>query len=365
MRIMQIISGGDINGAIVYCRLLSRELVRRGHEVVLVSRPHSWIAGQLRGEGIECIESDLRRWPTTELRRVADVVRRRKIDVVHTHMSRAHAFGILLRMMTGAATVATAHNRYIQLHWMFNDYVIGTSAAATRFHRRFNLVQRRASGTIHCFIDAKRFAKRDENARREIRAAFGVGENDVLVGQVGDIIPRKGLLHLVRALPRILTAQPRVKLLVVGDHKGTADYLAQVRQEAEALGVDGAIRWAGHRRDIPQVLSALDVYVLASLEESFPLSILEAMASGLPVVATAVGGIPECVVPGDNGFLARPGDPAPLAAAITRLAQSAKLRQRLGSAGREQVLANFDVETAAPRIEKVYEGVSRPKRRAA
>jgi glycosyltransferase involved in cell wall biosynthesis len=365
MRIMQIISGGDINGAIVYCRLLSRELMRRGHDVVLVSRPHSWISNQLRGEGVQCIESDLRRWPTTDLRRVADVVRRQKIDVVHTHMSRAHAFGILLRMMSGAATVATAHNRYIQLHWMFNDYVIGTSDATTRFHRRLNIVQRRTSGTIHCFIDAKRFGRRDEAARREIRSAFGVGRNDVLLGQVGDIIPRKGLLYLVRALPRILQTTPHVKLLVVGDHKGTADYLAQVRREAEDLGVMDAIRWAGRRRDIPEVLSALDVYVLASLEESFPLSILEAMASGLPVVATAVGGIPECVLPGENGYLARPGDPAPLAAAITRLAQSAELRRRLGTTGREQALAEFDVESATPRIEEVYRQVAQRRRFAA
>jgi glycosyltransferase involved in cell wall biosynthesis len=365
MNIMQIISGGDVNGAIVHCRLLSRELVRRGHQVVLVSRPGSWIAGQLAGEGVECVTSDLRRWPTTELRRIADVVRSRKIDVVHTHMSRAHAFGVLLRMLTGAATVATAHNRYIQLHWMFNDYVIGTSAAATRFHRRFNLVQRRKSGTIHCFIDANRFSQPDPNDRREIRASFGIADSDVLLGQVGDIIPRKGLLYLVRALPRILAAAPRAKLLVVGDVKESADYLGQVRREADELHVARAIHWAGHRRDIPQVLAALDVYVLASLEESFPLSILEAMAAGLPVVATAVGGIPECVVPGENGQLAPPGDPDQLAEALGPLVGSAPLRRRMGNAGQEQVLAKFDVQAATPQIENVYESVCWLKRRAA
>jgi glycosyltransferase involved in cell wall biosynthesis len=299
------------------------------------------------------------------LRRIAGVVRQRKIDVVHTHMSRAHAFGVLLRMMAGAATVATAHNRYIQMHWMFNDYVIGTSDAATRFHRRFNFVQRKSSGTIHCFIDAKRFSEPDDNARRQIRASFGIADGDVLLGQVGDIIPRKGLLHLVRALPNILAATPRAKLLVVGDQKGSADYLSQVRREAKELGVAEAIRWAGHRRDIPQILSALDVYVLASLEESFPLSILEALAAGLPVVASAVGGIPECVVPGENGQLAPPGDPSRLAAVIIPLAQSAQLRKQLGNAGRKQVLAGFDVTAVTPRIEKVYETLCRPKRRAA
>ncbi len=82
-------------------------------------------------------------------------------------------------------------------------------------------------------------------------------------------------------------------------------------------------------------------------------------------MATAVGGIPECVAPGDNGYLARPGDPAPLAAAITRVAQSSELRKRLGLAGREQILEKFDVESVTPRIETVYEGVRHQRRRAA
>ena len=165
----------------------------------------------------------------------------------------------------------------------------------------------------------------------QIRAGFGVARATYCSARWGTSFLERACCTSSGRCRGFWTATPRVKLLVVGDEKGSADYLAEVRHEAKELGVAEAIRWAGHRRDIPQILSALDVYVLASLEESFPLSILEAMAAGLPVVATAVGGIPECVIPGENGQLTAPGDPDPLAASIIPVAQSVQLRRRLGT----------------------------------
>lgn len=366
MRIMQIVSAGDVNGAVVHCALLSRELVRRGHEVTLVCRPHAWAAQRVADLPVEVVYSDLHRWPMDELRRVGGIVRDRGIDAIHTHMSSAHAFGVFLKMRTGVPCVATAHNRYVQLHWMFNDFVIGTSAATTRFHRRYNLVRRGRSKTIHNFIDEQAVANVPPGTRERLRRSFGVGDEHVLVAQIGDVIPRKGLLHLVRALPQILAAAPLVRLLVVGDVKNSAEYMARIKSEARELGVAEKLHWAGHRRDIADVLSAVDAVALASLEESLPLSILEAMASAKPVVATSVGGLPECVAEGETGFLVPPGKSDALATALGKLASDPAQRQRLGQAGRQRIADEFSLAAIASQIEDVYRSVAaKGARRAA
>jgi glycosyltransferase involved in cell wall biosynthesis len=155
-------------------------------------------------------------------------------------------------------------------------------------------------------------------------------------------------------LPHILAAAPNVRLLVVGDVKNSADYMSQIKGEARSLGVADAIHWAGHRRDIADVLSALDVVALASLEESLPLSILEAMASQRPVVASCVGGLPECIAEGETGLLVPPGKSDAIATAILRLARDGALRDRLGVAARERIASEFSLSAITDQIEGVF-----------
>ena len=366
MKIMEICSGGDVNGAIAHCHLLIEQFVRRGHRIVLVCPHGAWIGRRLEGNrSVEVVPSDMHRWPPDELSRVARLARDRGVDVLHSHMSRAHTFGVLLRAMSGIPSVATAHNRHVQLHWMFNDRVIGVSETTTRFHRRFNLVRRRCSETIHNFIDDAPFRAIDPADRLEVRAELGVADEHVLLGVVGNIIARKGLIYLVRALPRILAAAPQTRLAAIGAVKDGPEYCDRVKAEADRLGVASAIHWAGHRSDVPRVLAGLDVFVLPSLEECFPLSILEAMASARPVVGSAVGGIPEAVDDRRTGALVRPADPDALAEALAPLIADEDLRRRWGRAGRRRVSAEFSAESQAARVEAALASVLRPKRKAA
>ncbi|MGO8688844.1 MAG: glycosyltransferase family 4 protein [Thermoguttaceae bacterium] len=353
MNIMEIVSGTRVNGAILHCLLLSRELARRGHAVTLVCLPGAWIGGQAAGNGIDVVRSDLHRWPTDELRRIAQLVRQRRIDVIHTHISRAHFFGILLRWFSGAPSVATAHSRHIQLHWMFNDRVIAVSEATRRYQRMHNFVRAGRIETIHNFIDYGRLAAVPPEARQRVRRSLGIGAEAPLLGIVGNVIPRKGLLYLVRALPEILAAAPTARLLVVGG-EDRGGYAGRVRAAAQQCGASAAIIWTGHRSDIDELLAALDLYVLPSLEESLPLSVLEAMAAGLPVVAAAVGGIPECVVAGETGLLVPPAQSAPLAQAIVELLGNPERRRRFGEAGRRRVQERFTAESQAPSIEAAF-----------
>jgi glycosyltransferase involved in cell wall biosynthesis len=354
MKIMEIVSacGGGMNGAMLHALLLSRELARRGHEVTMLCHGGSWLAQQLASDPIEVLASDLHRWPTDELRRISAVIGDRSIDVVHTHMSRAHAFGVLLRWFAKVPSVATAQSRHIQLHWMFNDYVVAACDATRRYHRRHNLVRAARIETIHNFIDHRRILEVPQASRDAMRNELGLNDSAKLIGVVGHIIPRKGLIHLVNALPAILAAEPNTLLLAVGFQDKY--YLAKVQAAAENLGVTSSIIWLGHREDVADVLSILDLYVLPSLEESLPLTILEAMATGLPVVATNVGGIPECVQAGVTGTLVPPGDSQSLARAVIALLGDTGQRHRYGQAGRLRAIEHFSLERHAQKIEAVF-----------
>ncbi len=358
MNIMEITSGTDVNGAVRHCLLLSRELAQRGHRVTLVCRPGAWIGDQFADGSVEVVRSDLHRVPLDELRRMAAVVRQRDIQVIHTHMSRAHFFGVLLRWFTGTPCAATAHSRHFQIHWPLNDLVIAVSEATCRFHSRWNLVPKNRLQTIHNFIDPEALAPMPESARHQVRGEWLTGPEDRLVGIIGNVIPRKGHLYLVRALPRVVAAVPKARLVIVGN-EASSQYAAQVKAAAADLGVAEHIVWAGHRTDVRRVLAALDLCVLASVEESLPLVLLEAMAAGLPVVATAVGGMPECIRPGETGLLVPPADTVALAEAIIALLADPDRCRAFGQAGATWVRQRFSAEAQVARIEAALAGIAR------
>jgi L-malate glycosyltransferase len=352
MKLMEIVSGEGVNGAIVHCLLLTRELARRGHSVTVLCRPEAWIRHELRSDPVEIVESDLHRQPLDELRRVAAIVRAKPIELVHTHMTSAHIFGVLLRWMCDAPCVATAHAHNRQWHWRFNDRVIAVSEATRRFHASYNLVSRHRIEVIHNFVDNSRFAAVPPEASARMRASLKVDGSWPLIGFVGNVFVEKGWLDLVRVLSKVSVAVPNTRLLVVGD--GPADYRATLESEAARLGVSSQIIWAGRRFDIPEVLSAIDLFVSASHDEACPLSSLEAMAAGVAVVAAAVGGLPEVVGDGETGVLVAPGDLDTMANVIVTLLRDENQRNRLGEAGRRRARERFSPESQLPRVEHAF-----------
>ncbi|WP_082627756.1 glycosyltransferase family 4 protein [Chthonomonas calidirosea] len=354
MRIMEIISGVGVNGAVVHCLLLTQELARRGNEVVLVCRHNAWIGQQLaHTANVTVVESDMRRWPLDELRRMAALARERQIEVINTHMSRAHNFGVFLQRFSGIPCVTTAHSHKIHPHWWFAHHIIAVSEQTRRYHLRFNRVRASRIDTVHGFVDVARFRGLDAHTRLQTRADLGVDEETFLVGAIGDFLPRKGQLYLVRALPQLLERIPRLRLALAGSVR-TESYYQKVRREASRLGVQEAILWLGYRQDVPQLLAAFDVYTLVSLDEMFPVAILEAMAAQKPIVATAVGGTPECAAEVDSIYLIPPADPQAIVKALVELYEDPQKRAQLGQRAYETVCAHFTVEQQAPKIEAVF-----------
>ena len=171
------------------------------------------------------------------------------------------------------------------------------------------------------------------------------------MGTVCRLVPLKHVDDLLRAAAVVRRDRPGLRLVVVGD----GPQRAVLEAEAERLGLRGAARFLGERADIPELLAAMDVFVHPSESEGHPNAVLEAMASGLPVIAAAIPGVDELVRDGETGVLVPPGDPAELARAIGALLDRPDLAGELGLAGQALIARQFDVTTMVWRFEEVYE----------
>jgi glycosyltransferase involved in cell wall biosynthesis len=269
------------------------------------------------------------------------LMRRAAPDIVHANSSKA---GVLGRL---AAAVAGVPIRIFTVHgWAFSAY----SGVVSLLYRWADRLMAPLTTLTICVAERERtsgLAARTCIAERTVVIPNAVdldaiphARNDggrPLVVAVGRLAGPKDALTLVRALSavpgRAFTA------LVVGDGPDRPSVEAEVRR----LGLQDAVTLAGTREDVPALLARADVFALSSRSEGAPLSILEAMAVGLPVVASRVGGVPELVVDGETGLLVPPGDPAAMADALGRLLADAGLRRRLGAAGRARAQRCFDV----------------------
>lgn len=361
MRVLQVVSGREINGALVYCQLLTRRLLEAGHEPILVCRPRSWITRQ--GLPVRIIESDLRRFPFDDLKEIQALVKQEQVDVIHTHMSRAHTFGILLKWLTNVPVIATAHNRYIQLHWRFNDFVIANSQATERYHQRYNLVPANRTRTVYCFVDERRFAQVAERERQKIRRELRYEGNEYLLGIVGEVIPRKGQWYLAQALPELIRRIPELRVLLVGRYHRSERYVQKMRRLQAAAGLHRKMRWLGRRNNVHEYIAAMDQVLVTSTEEPFGLVALEAQLAGKPLIATNVGGLPEIVQHEQSGLLIPARSSTGIIESVERLYQDRELAGRLAATGRERASQRFTSERLTEEVVAVYREVLRRRGR--
>jgi len=293
-------------------------------------------------------------------------IKKNNIEVVHTHSSKA---GILGRLAAGLAKtkviIHTVHG------WSFNDYqpalvkilFIWLERFSARFTHKIIVVSHydKQKGLnnrigkedryelIRYGINYKEFSEREQNIRQEL----GINTRDLVVAMVACFKPQKSPMDFIKLAFLVRETLANVKFVLVGD--------GILREEIEKLicklNLEGQVFLTGWRRDIPRILSAIDAFALTSLWEGLPITVLEAMASSKPVVATNTGGIQEIVVEGKTGFLVPPRNMELMSEQLIILLKNEELRRQMGQRAIESLDFNFSLENMVNSTKTLYETV--------
>jgi glycosyltransferase involved in cell wall biosynthesis len=339
---------------------LARRQRARGHRVIAISLaapPDGPIAESFRAAEVrtETIPKGNGVDPTLPVR-LANCLAGEHIDIVHTHNPHALIYGAPAANLARAAAVHTKHginpdnSRRLLLRRVASSLVDACVAVTPALERVARDGRECDPSVLHVIpngIDVERFTPNPE-ARKAIRRELGIPENAWVAGTVGRIAPEKDQTLFVRAMSPLL--DDRRQLIVVGDGPERAKLEASITetwrgQLCHALGA---------RHDVERVLAAFDVFVLTSRTEGLPLVLLEAMAMGLPVVSTAVGGIPDLIEDGVTGFLVPPGDERELTKKLVWLATHPSTGLRVGQAAREMALRLYSLDKMAEGYESLY-----------
>ncbi|HSB38404.1 MAG TPA: glycosyltransferase family 4 protein [Gaiellaceae bacterium] len=345
-RLLVLITLSELGGAQTAVSLLLPGLVKQ-FEVTLAARGGGPLRAGAEAAGVPFVElRHVRRSinPWRDALALAELVRlcrRVRPDIVHAHSSKMGVLGRLAaRLARVPVRVFTAHG------WSFVAY----TGLAGRLYLLVERLMRPLTSAVVCVSEASRaqgLVARACNPARTVVIhnavdvrSFGSraeANGPVRVVSVGRFAYPKDFSTLLEALERIGSD---CRAALVGEGPG----LQEVTSGIVARGLSGRVELLGARGDVAGVLAASDIFVLSSRSEGLPVSILEAMAAGLPVVATDVGGVTEAVVDGETGLVVPPADPEALAAALERLVVDGGLRRRLGAAGRARALRLFDVQ---------------------
>jgi glycosyltransferase involved in cell wall biosynthesis len=368
LRIAHVLSSYGMGGQERVALDLAISQAALGHEVMAVSLAGTTegpLAADFRASGIaaETIAKSARGFDATLPIKLAARFRRSRVAIVHTHNPQPLIYGALAARLAGARAVHTKHGanpdggrRFVLRRAAAHlcDAFVAVSPETEEIARRNGEVAERKLTTIPNGIQLSRF-RPDPRARGEVRRELVIGPDAWLVGTVGRLWPEKDQGLLIRAAAEALG--PDRQIAIVG--AGIED--ERLRAQAAALG-DRArfVHFLGVRRDVPRVLAAFDVFALTSLTEGLPLVIPEAMATSLPVVSTAVGGIPGVVDEGVTGLLVPRGDAEALEEALDRLARDRPRARAMGERAREVALRKYEAKKMAAAYVEIYRRVLSP-----
>jgi glycosyltransferase involved in cell wall biosynthesis len=321
-------------------------------------------AADLAAAGVEFFEIPVTRTfgPLGDLRALVALyrlLRRERFDIIHTHTPKGGLLGQYAALLARVPLrVHTIHGLYFpgfmrpSQRWL---YVLLERITLLFSHHNFSqnpedipvaIAERIASPDrleqIGNGIAMRRFdpARISEDDRRRVRAELGLSGGELLVGMVARLVAEKGYEEAFAAARLVKERVPEARFVFVGAFEDKPDAIAP-----DALarhGIADVAQFLGHRRDVERLYAAMDVFMLPSHREGFPRSVMEAAAMGLPCVATDVRGCRQCVEHEGNGLLVPARDPAALAAALERLLRSPAERARMGAAGRQKALREFD-----------------------
>ncbi|UCG12795.1 MAG: glycosyltransferase family 4 protein [Deltaproteobacteria bacterium] len=384
IRVIHIITRLDMGGSAQNTLLTTQNLDPDRYEIVLVKGStlesgmptsesqvlHNQLASA-RNRGVRVINLPYlvrRVSPWNDLRSLVWLLifsRRYKPDIVHTHTSKAGFVGRLAAWLSRVPVIVhTPHGHVFYGHfgpWLSRFFLLVerlldrtthhwialTPREAGDYHR-FKVSKTEKISVIHSGVDVNRF-QRQPIDRLQKKKELDIPPDTSVVGFVGWLLPIKGTTFLVQAMAQVSQRHPSGLLVLVGNGEDI-----QLKKQVESLGLEDKVLFLGWRSDVEEIMYCFDMLALPSLNEGMGRVLVEAMAAGLPIVASRVGGIPDLIQDGKNGVLVPPANPAALAHAISELLDDGNRRKRMGEAGRK-MCRPYSTETMVKQISGLYE----------
>jgi len=327
------------------------------------------IGEEIERNGVEvvCLNKLGHRFDRSIVRDIAKLITDRNINVVRTHQYHANLYGRLAAHKAGVpCVVASIHNTYTRdkkyhrrlINWFlarYTDRIVAVSGNVRDDILTYDHIPPDKVEVIHNGVDIDIFSYQNGKGKR---SEIGIPEDALVIGTVGRLAEAKGQRHILKALAVLKDTFPLIRLLIAGDgplRKELEDY-------AETLGIKQNVLFLGMRRDIPALLSAMDIFVLPSLWEGLPNALLEAMAASRPIIAADIPAFKGIIDSKDVGILIPPGDSAALAEALRLLLEDTSLREAMGRNARQKCSSRFDIKSVVGAYTGLFEAILREKK---
>jgi glycosyltransferase involved in cell wall biosynthesis len=293
------------------------------------------------------------------------LIQREKPDIVHTHSSKAGFLGRWAAWFAGVPLIVhTPHGHVFFGHFnpimsrifllvekitaLITDRMVALTEGEKNDYVELSSIKPERIDIIHSGVDIERYLETQVNIENKKRS-IGLNPKSLVVGTVGWLLPIKGPMHLLNAMIKIWQSLAEVQLVYVG--KGDQEKV--LKQHAMKMGVSDKVKYLGWRDDVHELMPLFDLFALPSMNEGMGRVLVEAMAAGKAVVASNVGGIPDLVHHGQNGFLVEPGDVIGLSVAIEKLLADENLRHEMGKKG-QAMADNFSESKMIKKIDALY-----------
>jgi len=354
IHVLQIVGNAIVGGMENYVARLVERLPRERYGISVLAPFESPFTDRLREFGADVFITQVTDEPSWQSIQLASaLIQSRAVDVIQSHLPNAHVLAALAGRLTGRPVLATVHGRAMTTLDIEVQRLAGTHLAVVCRQSFFQAlgvgIDPRLVHFVPNGVDVERF--RPQHARNgALRTRFAIDADAPLVGFIGRLSAEKGPDLFLRAALSIRAQCPRAHFVLVGE----GAMLKQLQVFVSRFGIADAVHFAGSQDDMPAVFNELDVVVSSSLSEAMPLAVMEAMASGVPVVACKVGGIPDLIEHGVTGWLAPESDYDELATRVVDLLHDDALRATVGKAARARAVGRFALEQSVEATARLF-----------
>ncbi|MBI5055372.1 MAG: glycosyltransferase family 4 protein [Nitrospirae bacterium] len=365
MRILHLISSSGLFGAERVLLELSKGLKKFESCCPIAgvirnsNNPHVEVAEEANASGIDTVIFPCKgQFDFSLVSLIRKYIKENRVDIIHCHGYKSNFFGLLASR--GKIPLVTTNHNWLTAHWKLKVYCFIDSLLIRYFDRivavsedvkkdmlRYKIPERKIR-IIDNGIDLDRFNGKVYPVN--IRKEFGIKEHETVIGTIGSLGHEKGHIYLLKAAREILETHKAVKFLIIGDGL----LRNELESMANTLGISSNVIFAGYRKDIPEMLSMMDIFVLPSIKEGLPMVLLEAMAAKKPVIATRVGAVPKVITHDETGILVRPKEIDELRHSILRLINDRATAEKLRQAAYRRLRDNFTSDTMAGKYMLLY-----------